>query len=117
VEVCGSFICDRMQVCEWGPLCCPSLFRALGASKLIKAIEALGGKAWRLWRVTCEEETVGQADLYSAQQRRDTGPVRRQVGQESSHQGGGCHWGLQHADERVSIDWLDDLPVMGPFSG
>ena len=58
---------------------------------------------------TSQEEAVCKANLHTAEQRRDTSPVDWQVGEEVSDDGSRGHWGLQHTDERITVDGLDDL--------
>ena len=53
-----------------------------------------------------------EAHLDAARQRGHARAVRRQVGQEVGHHGGGRHGGLEHADEGVAVDGLDHLRLL-----
>lgn len=50
-----------------------------------------------------------KANLHTTEQRRDAGPVDGQVGEEVGDDGCRGHRGLQHANERVTVNGLDDL--------
>jgi hypothetical protein len=56
-----------------------------------------------------QEETVGQADFYSSKEGRDTGAVCWQVGEVASDKSTASDWSLQHTNEWVAIQWLDNL--------
>lgn len=54
---------------------------------------------------------MSQADLNTAQQRRDASAVGRQVGQVVGHDGSRGDRGLQAANEGVAVDRRDDLEL------
>ena len=56
-----------------------------------------------------EEESVGQTNLNSAQQGGNTGAIGGQGGKEASDDGGRGDGGLQHANEGIAVDGLNDL--------
>ena len=50
-----------------------------------------------------------QANLDAAGEGAHAGAVRREVGEEVGDDGRGRHGGLEHADEGVAVEGLDDL--------
>jgi hypothetical protein len=59
-----------------------------------------------------QEEAVREADLDAAQQRADAGAVRGQVGQVRHDERRARHRGLEHRDEGVAVERLDDLGLL-----
>ena len=60
-----------------------------------------------------QEESVRQADLHSAQQRGNASAVSGQSGQVRCHDRGRGDGGLQHSNEGISVDGLDNLGLRG----
>ena len=60
---------------------------------------------------TDKEESVSKTDFNTAEERGDTSAVGREVGEVRSNQGRGGYGSLEHANEGVAIDGLDDLRI------
>ena len=56
-----------------------------------------------------EEESMGKTDLNAAEERGNTSTVGGEVGEVRSNQRGRGDGGLEHSNERISVDGLDYL--------
>jgi hypothetical protein len=56
-----------------------------------------------------QQESVGEPNLYAAEQRRNAGAVCWEVGQVVCNDGGRCDWSFQHSNKGVTVDGLDHL--------
>jgi hypothetical protein len=55
------------------------------------------------------EEAVGKANLHTTKNAGHAGAVGGEVGQVRGNDGGGGDWGLQHSNEGIAIQGLNDL--------
>jgi hypothetical protein len=60
---------------------------------------------------TDQQESVGKSDLNTSQEWRHSGAVGWEVGQIAGHERRRGDWSLEHSDEWISVDWLDNLHI------
>ena len=71
-----------------------------------------GSKRTELDERTGYEKTVSKPNFNTSQKWCNASSIGRQVGEEVGHVRRRCHRRLEHANERITIDWLDYLHLI-----